>query len=229
MSDLSRKVLDRINAIMQPVADLQGNPLRWFFCFGTLEEYIADMTFELNFDIDIGLFYGDTDVGAFTRVWEGMGYKLTKRVINDVTKEPFNLHFEPVMEDTKKTPTVDVYFWYEHKGIMYHTYDVKKEGRDIPSSYTFKGIPKEFIVPPQSQIDEIRKSGPEMSQMLDKNGIWHYDVFGDHSGYKFRCPFAYGTLLDEWDPGWRFRDYRRGQSKSRWIVKMKSCCEWGKK
>lgn len=225
--DMGMAVLDRITSTLNYVETSKGGPMRWFFCFGTLLEYIADMTFKLDFDIDIGVLYDEYEPSILIAAMEGNGYRLDSRVINDITGKPLNMHFRPT-GDLEGTPVIDVYCWYRHKGILYHTYDTKKEGREKPSQYVFKGAPEHCITPPADVVASMRRTAPAWEQMLDHNGVWHYPVFGDHSGYEFLCPYGYGELLDNWYRNWRFRQYYRGTSLTRYEHTMSSCKGWGK-
>lgn len=222
--DKSKLILQTLCGIMDLCSDTTCR--RWFFIFGTLEEFIADLTFSLKFDIDIGVVYNEYSYKKIKDSFANWGYTLSKQVLHDVDKKPLNMHFEPCSSQLIGTPTIDVYFWLPlRNGLLGHCYDVNREGKEVLSEYTFKCIKKSWVIPSETTLSRIRKSGPEMSQVLDEWGIWRYDVYGDHTEPKFRCPFAYGSILDETDPGWRFRDAKRGQSKSKWIYKVKSCAD----
>lgn len=220
----AKLTLNRINTVMNFQEGELGEKVRWFFCFGTMLEYLADRTFKLNYDIDIGVFYGETDPDRLIKGFEGFGYKVKDMMLHDVDKKPLNIHFKPVNAD-EASPHIDVFFWLPHKKLYLHTYDVNREGREIPKKYIFKGVKKEWIAPSSTDVELYRNSGIETKQVLDQYGIWHYDIFGDHSEFKMTIPFKYGTLLDEWYPGWRFREHYKGQSKSQWIIEVKSCRE----
>jgi hypothetical protein len=231
MSDqLARRVLDTVTNIMDFIEDGFGNRIWWCHCFGGMLEYISDKTFSLDYDIDLGVIYGECDEMKLTRAFEGHGYKSKVMCKNDVTGKAFNIHFKPIEDNIKDTPTIDVYFWYPHGDKYYHTYDMKKEGKPIPSEYVFKGVKKHWLRPPKEVIERERHIGkPGREQLLTSMGTWNFPVFGDSEGLSMRLPFAVGHLLDEWyGASWRFREYYRGQSRSRWIRKMKSCKEWSK-
>jgi len=219
MSDeqLARSVFDRIASAMDSMTSRTGMPLRWFHCFGTMLEYIADRTFSIDggYDIDLGVFFHELDESNLQRAFEGMGYKVRTTIKNDKDGRPLNIHCAPADARIKNTPTVDIYAFYPRKGMYLYTYDYDREGKKIPSKYTFKKSSKELLEPHPETIKRIReRSHPEASLLLGTDGIWRYDVFEDHGSYKMRIPFAYGTLLDQWYPGWRFRQYFRGQSQS---------------
>lgn len=225
-NDVKLRLFSTINTMMTFQEDLKGEQLRWFFCFGTLLEYIADREFNLDYDIDIGVLYEECNTEKLAESVQSYGYKVTKTVLHDVTKKPLNIHLEPVGA-LAGTPTLDIYCWLRSGNMLYHTYDIDKKNQEIPDTYTFKGVKAEWICPPEETIKKERTPGhgrtPEIEHILDKKGTWHYDIWGDHSGYTFACPFYYGTLLDTWYPGWRFRKLYNGQSKSPWIKKVKSC------
>ena len=221
----AKRILDSVTNTMDFIEDDTGSKIWWCHCFGGVLEYIADKTFSLDYDIDIGVIYGECDEEKLTKAIVGQGYEAKVRCINDMNGKAFNIHYIPVEDALKNTPTIDVYFWYPHKDKLYHTYDTKKEGKKVPSEYVFKGVKKDWLRPTQETIDTERGIGkPGREQLLTTQGTWNFPVFGDHSGLTMRLPFKIGSLLDEWyGPSWRFREYYRGQSRSRWIKKMKSC------
>lgn len=219
---LEKQVHNAVSNAMAFQETNDGRKLLWFFCFGTMLEYIADRTFHLDYDIDIGILYEEYNPEKLISSFESYGYKLDKVFLHDKDKKPLNIHFRPTGA-LKGTPDIDVYAWIKSGNLRYHTYDMKKEGVDIPSEYTFKGIKDEWICPDDSIINRIRSGGPETDRVMSHRGVWQYDIFGDHSGYVFPCPYYYGHLLDEWYCGWRFRQYYKGQSKSQWTKTIKSC------
>jgi len=220
----SKLILNKITTVMSFQENVFGKRTRWFFCFGTMLEYVADRTFKLNYDIDIGVFYGECDADKLIKGFKSFGYEVKDMVLHDVDKKPLNIHFRPTGE-LEGTPHIDVYFWIKSKKYYYHTYDVNREGKKILKKYVFKGIPAEWIEPDKKDIERYRKSGIETGQVLNEQGIWNYDIYGDHNEYKFTIPYKYGTLLDEWYPGWRFRQHYKGQSMSRKTIELKSCRE----
>ena len=225
--ELSKRVLDNVTTIMDFQEDDVGNKVWWCHCFGGMLEYMADRTFSIDYDIDIGVLYGECDENKLIYSFEGHGYKAEKKCINDVDKKAFNIHFIPKEDSLKGSPTIDVYFWFPIKNILYHTYDTKKQGSKIPSEYVFKGVKRDWLRPPKAVIDAERKRGnPGREQMLTELGTWKFPVFGSDYGLTMRLPYAIGHLLDElYSPSWRFREFYRGQSMSRWVKKVKSCKE----
>lgn len=223
-------VLGRITGIMDSQTNELGRPVPWFFCFGTLQEFVVKRTFSLDHDIDVGVLYNRCDPNILTASFEGLGYKCSQRLLHDIDRAPLNLHFKPVEETLIGSPTVDVYFWYEHRGMLYHTYDVDHEGKEVPSMYKFKGVEKGWIVPTERQIKKARTPTAatirnDIQRILDENGVYHYYL--DQDGYsRFACPYKYGSLLDEWNPaGWLHMGSTE-QSQTRWSVTMKSCKDW---
>lgn len=196
---------------------------KWFFCFGTLLEFVRSnkKVFCVDQDIDLGVIYGKCDGEQLIKAFVGNGYRVTQLIVHDVTKKPLNIHFTPDDE----TPTIDVYFWIKKGGFYYHTYDVDNERKKIPSKYTFKGIKAEWIDIPKKIIKNIHEKDPEGRFLINEYGIWTYDIFVDHGDTKFYLPYSYGTLLDEWYPGWLIPNKNFGQSKSRFTIKVKSCKE----
>lgn len=225
-NDLNKSVLNAINSMMDFQETSDGKRLKWFYCFGTLLEWIADSTFGLDYDIDIGCLYDECDSKRLAGSLSGNGYELESVFLHDVDKKPLNMHFKPTRDNIRNTPTVDIYFWIRKGNILYHTYDINKEGREIPREYTLKGVPYEYINPSQDDIDSKRNAIIDGNLRLNEHGVWMHDVFGSYSGYRFYSPFRYGSLLDEWYPDWRFRQYYKGQSKTRFEKKIKSFKEF---
>jgi len=234
----AKYVLNRINDTMSWQTSVQGTPLRWFYCFGTLQEYVADYDvnqcvggFSLDYDIDIGIIHGDCSAEQIIKAFEGNGYKCVKRFLDDRTKTPLNLHFAPQNEYLKKSPEVDVYFWIKKGNVWYHTYDRDKEGKEIPSMYTFKGF--EFneamgqgFFAPQKEVERIHSKNPEGRMQITLGGIWQLDVFERDSTHKFYAPYSYGVCLDAWYDNWKFRKFNTlGESKAPIIKKVRSCRE----
>lgn len=225
-----KRQLEKISMIMNFLEGSDGKRLHWFYCFGTLQEYISDSTFSFDSDIDIGVLYDQCDAVALENMITSNGYKLEKKLVNDVTKKPFNMQFKPVDDGMLEWPSLDIYFWYKHNKMLYHTYDVNKENLEIPSKYIFKGVKEEWISPNKEMIAAKRAAlHPGYARSITEHGTWVSDIFGSSSGFEFVCPYAYGSLLDEWYPNWKFRKHNVGQSKSRFMVEMRSCKEWTEK
>lgn len=223
--ELAKRILDSVTNEMDFQEDNLGNKIWWAFCFGSALEFIADKTFKLDYDIDIGVLYGQCNEDKLTYALEGAGYKAKKTIVNDITGKALNMHFDPVEDYIKDTPTIDVYFWYEHSGILYHTYDIKKQGKQIPSEYVLKGVPKDYLIPDPEEIEKEKGIGnPERKQMITDEGTWKMPVFGGAgSSLTMRIPFRIGSLLDIWySPSWAFREYYKGQSMTPYIKKIKS-------
>jgi len=235
-TEMAKHVLSRINEIMAWQSDTNGDRLRWFYCFGTLQEYIADFNidecvggFSLDYDIDIGVVYGECTADKLITAFEGNGFKCLKVFLNDVTKEPLNIHFSA--PDLKDCPSIDVYFWVKKKNVWYHTYDRNKEGKRIPSKYTFKGIEfneamGEGFFAPKKEIERIHNKNPMGRQFMSNGGVWMMDVFERDSTYKFYAPYSYGVCLDTWYDNWKYRKFNNlGESKTPLMKYVKSCRE----
>jgi hypothetical protein len=223
----AKKILDDLTTLFDFLETSDGKSIWWCHCFGGVLEFIADKTFSLDYDIDIGVMYGECDESKLIYALEGHGYKAEKKCINDVNKKSFNIHFTPREETLKGTPTVDVYFWVPIGDKYYHTYDTKKEGNKIPSEYVFKGVKKWWLRPSPEVIKMEKNRGkPGREQLFTDQGTWKFPVFDSSGGLTMRLPYAIGHLLDTWySPTWRFREYYKGQSMSPWIKKVKSCRE----
>jgi len=226
-NEMAMRLLDDITNIMDMQENEVGEKLWWCFCFGNMLEYAADKTFSLDYDIDIGVLYGQCDENKLISAITGHGYKVEKPIFNDVTKKMLNVHFKPVEDQLKGTPTIDVYFWLPVGDMLYHTYDYYKEGKKIPSEYVFKGVKRHWLIPDKKTIDLERGRGkPGRDQMLTDQGTWKFPIGEPGSSLTFRMPYAVGHLLDElYTKTWRFREYYREQSTSRWVQKVKSCAD----
>lgn len=217
-----REAFLQVLRCMEWLQNKDNESLRWFFCFGTLEEYICDLDFSCGYDIDVGVLWEETNFEALYRVFEGNQFKVDHEILSDTDKTPLNVSFRST---AVQMPSIDVYVWYPKGRYLYHCFDETRKREPLPGQYTFRGIKRDWVCPPQYVIDAIRKSGPEMDQIMDRTGTWVYDIWDDHGTMKFRCPFRYGSLLDEWYPCWRHREYNRNQSQSRWVQTVKSLRE----
>lgn len=221
---LAKQIAEKIDLSFSFQTDLEGRYVKWFYCFGTLLEFVRSggEKFDTDHDIDIGVLYSECNAQNLITTLEGQEYKLDAVVINDVNNKPLNLHFRPT-GNIAGTPYLDVFFWIEKDNIIYHTYDYHKEMKKRPTKYIFKGVDKELIIPSKEKIKEERTSHLEGDRLLTEKGVWTYSLFGDHSGFRFCCPYAYGTLLDCWYPGWMVTQTHYGQSKAKYIKEVKSC------
>jgi predicted nucleotidyltransferase len=204
---------------------IAGKPLRWFYCFGTLQEFVAEGTFGLDYDIDIGIVSNDIDAEKLKQSFVGYGFACSKVLLNDVTKKPINMHF---VSADKEIPSIDVYFWVKKDNIWYHTYDVNMENKKIPSKYVFKGIKfdtatKQGFYADEKYVENLYQKNPLGRSQMNTVGIWTLDIFQRDSIYKFYAPFSYGHCLDSWYDNWKFRKFNRGQSRSEFIKTVKSC------
>ena len=217
MDDEGKKkyIIERIRFIM----DMAEMP--WFYCFGKLQSFVISRgtAFDMNYDIDIGIICDKSPMDKITSIWQSEGYEMKSALINDVTGEPLNIHFVPTESDMKGTPSIDMFVWVRKGKRLYHTYDVKRERQRIPKEYIFKGVPAKFLDPDKDLVKMMQKK----DQSLRDDGTWEYSIFGEYSGYLFRLPFAYGSLLDIWYPGWLFPANKNFESETPDIIKVKSC------
>ena len=217
MDDEGKKkyLVERIGFVM----DLMESP--WFYCFGKVQAFVISRgtAFDLNYDIDIGVIQDKVDMDRFQHVWHSEGYDMKSALINDVTGQPLNMHFVPSEHDMKDTPAIDVFVWVRKGKKLYHTYYVKRERQRIPKEYIFKGVPARFLDPDKDLVEMMRKK----DQTLRADGTWDYSIFGEYSGYTMRLPFAYGSLLDIWYPGWLFPAQKNFESETPDIITTKSC------
>lgn len=226
-TERAQRLLDDITTLMDMQETGTGEKLWWCFCFGNMLEYIADKTFGFDYDIDLGVLYEQGCEEKIVNTFVGHGYDAHKVCVNDINGRAFNIHFKPREDNLKGTPTIDVYFWVPVGDKLYHTYDVNKEGKPIPSQYIFKGVKREWLVPPKGVVEKERTIGkPGREQLLTDVGTWKFPIFAPETGLTIRLPYAIGHLLDVWyGPSWRFREYYRGQSRTKWKIKVTSCKE----
>jgi hypothetical protein len=223
-----RRVVMRIQNSMDILTcEDTSKKVRWFYTFGTFLEFMATRTFSLNYDIDLGVFYEDASEKQLVNLFQTYGYKLTGATRNDTDGKPFNLHFEPIEESIRDTPTLDVFFFYAYGQRRIYTYDIDHEGKEIPTQYLFKVVPRRWLEPTEADLAFTFKGcSPQQRRILnEKTGIWRYDLFDPDGQYTFPVPFRYGTLLDLWYPGWYARQNYKGQSKTLEVIKVKSCKE----
>ena len=213
---LEKLILEKITWTMDTI------DVPWFFCFGKVLGFIKYNDFDLNYDIDIGIFQEDVADLTIKRVWIENGYELTHEMIDDYTKLPLNYHFKPIDHNIIGTPHIDIFFWYKHNGAYYHTYDTLREGKTVPSKYVFRGVPEDCLKPSK----EFLANNIMRDNTLTKHGTWKYCIFDPIQSHTFRMPFSYGKLLDIWYPGWLFQEEVGKPSKSELMVTMKSCREW---
>ena len=221
---LEQNLVSHIDSSLSFQTDEDGRFIKWFYCFGTLLEFIrsAGKKLCMEQDIDIGVMYGESPPQGIIRSFEGMNYKINGMILSDVTKEPLNIHFAAPKE-MKGTPNIDIFFWVLKHNRLYHTYDYYKEGKEYPKKYHFKGV-DHWLINPSKDIIKATQEKSRDRIMTDK-GVWMYDIFGDHSGYRFMCPYAYGTLLDIWYSQWLIPDRNYGQSSATYVKEVRSCSE----
>jgi len=140
-------------------------------------------------------------------------YKLDKRIVNDADSDkPFYLSFK--YEGQRDMPPIDIFAWYEHDDVRYHTYDVDHEGNDRPGRYVFKGVPAKYL----PGVNEAPRFDAKLLWMFF--GKWNQPLFQQ----EIPTPYFMGTLLDIWYPNW-LKPVKM-QSISPFTVTMKSCKQW---
>jgi len=223
----TRYVFSSISGIFNSMAGLGDAPLHWFFCFGTLKEYMCDRTFSLDYDIDIGVLYDQYSDLDMIRVMAACGWNLQEKLVHDRDGKALNMHFKAEKNDRfGEFPSVDVYAWYGHGNILYHTYDVNREKAEIPKKYVFKGVKKEWIIPDPREVAVKRTPTAfcvEANRFLTPWGTWNQPIFEDMGDVSFTSPYSYGALLDEWYYDWITRHRDKSQSGSRWVREVKRC------
>ncbi len=208
--------LDQINGSIVVMDRVCRNlKCHYFLCFGSLLGLIrdggllkiADGREKDREDVDFGIFYEDMDEKQIAGGFKKFGYQLVKVVRNDYEsgRKPF------YMKLTKSTgENVDIFAWYYHKGIRYHTFDCLAENKDIPSKYIFRGVPEQWLM---DKIDWQNKVKP---RLVD------FPVLRT----QVKIPVNFGHCLDEWYPNWL--KPQQGMSQSQWYEEMDSCKGWRK-
>jgi len=169
-------------------------PAKWFVCFGTLLRMIRDKgNMKEGDDIDLGLLYEEFDQHIIENHIKAFGLEIERMIINDVTKTPLYYGLKAYGTNIH----ICIFLWYKHKNIRYHTYDINREGKNVPSKYIFKGVPADTLE-------------GDTQQMPVPNTYRTVNV-----------PRGYGRLLDTWYPDWLTK--RKGQSSTKWQLEMKSC------
>jgi len=186
--------------------------IKYFICFGSLLHLIRDRTVEPDKDIDIGVLYEEYDPSMVISGMEKWEYKLVNRVVDDIRGKALYLQFEH--QGRLKLPPIDIFAWYLHDKIRYHTYDTRQENKKVPKKYVFRGVPDKFL--PRPYIHE-RKDEKLIKTFFGK---WNDPYFK----MEINAPLFYGSLLDIWYPNWLKPNNM--QSASPWKIEMKSCKQW---
>jgi len=170
---------------------------KWFISFGSLLYVLRDkkLGVEFNQDVDISII-GKHDYKGMKRSLESEHWQLVKEIRNDITGEILMADF-----CSPNGLSVDLFFWIEHNGHYWHTYDYQNEKNEsgIPTQYHFKSLPKWMF------------SGEPFK----------YRWFEEISPLKI--PNKYGTLLDYWYPNWYVPDNEFGVSKCQKTVEPRTC------
>ena len=185
---------------------------KYFLCFGNLLHLIRDRTIEPDKDIDIGVFYEQADTDAIVRGFEQWQYVPSSRIENDIDHKTFNISFKH--KGNEELPPIDIFFWFLHDKIRYHTYDILQEKKKYPSQYVFKGVPAKLLPDPNKQARDDTNIAKSFF------GKWNQPYFQ----FELPIPLMYGSLLDIWYPNWL--KPQKMESMTPYVVKMKSCESW---
>jgi hypothetical protein len=185
---------------------------KWFLCFGNVLHLIRDKTVEFDKDIDVGCFYEKCDGEQIKKAFKYWQYELHLEIKNDITKKPLYMSFKNTRNPP--LPPVDVFLWYMHDGIRYHTFDTKQERATTPSEYKFLGIEAKYLPDP----DIPAKSDKKLVKSYF--GKWNEPYFL----FEVPIPLYYGSCLDTWYPNWLIP--RKMTSMSPFEVRMSSCKKW---
>lgn len=191
---------------------LSGLRIKWWLCFGNVLHLVRDKGICDDHDIDIGIHHGATDLDSISATFAKFQYSVRKKIISDVDKSLLYVSFE----SASGLPPIDVFAWYEHDGILYHTYDVAFENKKIPSEYCFKGTPKKLLPDRLSPVSADKNLLRFQYQRNPKE----MPLFREY----VQMPLQYGSLMDLWYPDWMQR--RKGQSSSPYVVRIKSMKQW---
>lgn len=188
---------------------LNGPGGKYWLCFGSLLNLVRDKSTKPMDDIDVGVFHKDFKKLNLENSFNKWEYRLKKKIVDDLTGHTLYYSFKH-----DELPPVDVFLWYEHNNIFYHTYDVHQEKRRKPSEYVFKGVPAEHFPKPQTHPVKDNKI------MRTFFGAPRDAMFN----FEIQVPTDMGYLFDLWYPNWLVK--REMQSMSPYVVKMKSCKMW---
>jgi hypothetical protein len=182
---------------------------KWFLCFGNILHLIRDRTIEKDNDIDVGVFYEKSDGEKIIKAFKYWEYNLHLEIKNDVDKKPLYLSFKSGR--TPPMPPIDVFLWYRHDGVRYHTYDAYQERRTYPSKYKFLGIEEKFLPDPEISAKQDKRLAKSFF------GKWNEPYFL----FEVPIPLFYGSCLDTWYPNWLVP--RKMTSMSPFVVHMNTC------
>lgn len=196
-NELLMRDLKALDSALSFIVDDGINYQRWFISFGSLLYVIRDknLGLEFNQDIDISI-VGPHNYDKIKGRLEEDGFQLVSHIKNDITGEVLFADF--------KSPnglSVDLFFWINHNGYLWHTYDYMAERPEngIPNRYHFKALP----------------------QWMMTGEPYKYDWFQEMSPLKI--PNKYGTLLDYWYPHWYIPDNEFGVSRTDIIREPTTC------
>lgn len=195
---MDSEIMARIINSIDPVFSFRygENQFKWFYSFGTLLYYIRDknMGKKFNGDFDISIIGGEEiDASDFIPNMDQFGFKLKRKILNDVTGKPLNLVFE---HNDIKGIGIDVYFWVKGGNYYWHSF---AEGFAKHEKYVFKATPA----------------------LAFKGKLYKY--VWEEIALPINIPNLYGTLLDIWYPGWFIPDRDFGYSRAEKTVETKSC------
>jgi hypothetical protein len=205
-----------INFIRFVSESMNQTEQKWFLCFGTLLKLIRDRVFDTSQDIDIGVIGSPSNVISVFNVAIG---NPTGIIINDVTKESLNLHYQ------YNDVNIDIFFWKKIGAYYYHTYDTMHERKPVPSKYVFKGVPASCFEAEQELVQRYRRD-QRIGYMMNIDGTFKKLIPGlESEGISVNVPWKYGALFDFWYPNWGERNDKWGVSESPFIKEVKSCKE----
>lgn len=195
---LNQENMRFLNFLNGALGDKKG--MKWFFSYGTLLYFIRDFRLGKPFETDYDICLINADVQAVMYSMESVGFRLEKKIINDVTKEPLQLVYR---HKTMPDKFADLFFMVETDNHLWHNVDVDMEmPKDgIPKKYVFKGVEKEAF------------SGEVLKYKWEENIA------------KVPFPAKYGTLLDLFYPGWFIPDKNFGQSKCQKTIELPHCVQ----
>ncbi len=193
--ELLMRDLKQIENTLDTLTDDGMNYQKWFVSFGSLLYLIRDKKhgIEFNQDIDVSV-VGPHNFEKIDVSLRENGFERVSIIENDQNNE--------VLFADYKSPnglSLDLFFWIETPGYLWHTYDYMREGKRNPSFYHFKAVPKYMM----------------------EGEPYKYIWFDEISPLKI--PKYYGTLLDYWYPHWFIPDSDFGTSKTLYKVEVKTC------
>jgi len=209
--DQFSRYLNYVTTVLGLHRRLDGHEAKWSLAFGALLDFtrFKDMPQQ---DFDISMIYGEVFEHNLVKAFiDHYGFELVSRILDDKRKYPLKLTLKPKAEIDMGDMCLDIFCWYKHNNIYYHTYDYYNENpaNGVPSKYYLKGIDAEIF------------EAPIYKQYWTKKQR-HYQEQEIRYPYEMNIPMCHGSMLDIWYPMWLIEDKQFGVSKSPYILELQT-------